>query len=152
MKLPLRTVDIEKLVPHRYPFLLVDAVTEFVDNERIIGYKNCSANEAFFQGHFPGFPIMPGVLILEALAQLGAIYTRLTANSLPPEKIIVFSGCENVRFKKPVFPGDKLVLDLSECRRKFGHWKMTAKATVNGEVAVEATIMAAEVVPTEIKP
>ncbi len=142
---PLTVTEINKILPHRYPFLLVDRVIEFVDGDRVVGIKNVSANEAFFEGHFPGKPIMPGVMILEALAQMGAIYAKLHFREKLEQKLIVFSGADSVRFRRPVIPGDILRLEMTNCARKFGHWKIHGKATVEGELAAEAVVMATEV-------
>lgn len=145
MNLPLGPEEIQKILPHRYPFLLVDRVIEYKPGEMIVGLKNVSANEWYFQGHFPDRPIMPGVLILEALAQLGAIYAAVVPNGKPEDKLIVFLGAESVRFKRPVYPGDVLRLELSQGVRKMGVWKMKAQAFVDGKLTVDAAIQAAEV-------
>jgi len=145
IKCPFGVVEIEKIIPHRNPFLLVDQVTEFVMGSKISGLKNVSANEPFFLGHFPGRPVMPGVMILEALAQLGAIFAMLAGGDPGRNKLIVFSGADKVRFRRLVVPGDVLKLELYDCKSKFGHWKMQAKASVNGEIAAEAQLMATEV-------
>ena len=144
MKLPLLTEDIRKVLPHRYPMLLVDRVTEFYDGERIVGYKNVSANEEFFQGHFPERQIMPGVLMLEALAQLGVLFSKLTSGGITPEVLSVFAGVEEIRFRRPVVPGDMLMLEMKLLKRRRGIWKMAGIATVDGEVAVDGILLAAE--------
>ena len=145
VKLPLAVTDIHQLLPHRYPFLLLDRVIEYVPDQTIVGLKNVTANEPFFQGHFPNRPVMPGVLILEALAQLGALYAKLRYPDRVKEKLMVFSGADKVRFRRQVLPGDVLRLELSNCVRKMVHWRMEAKATVDGDVAAEGIVMAAEV-------
>ena len=144
MNLPLNTTDIEKLIPHRYPMLLVDRVTEFQDNEKIVGFKNVSANEAFFQGHFPGRPMMPGVLMLEALAQLGVLFSRMCTDGVAPEKINVFAGVDEVRFRRQVIPGDVLDMEMALLRRRGGIWKMQGTAKVGDEIAVQGVLLAAE--------
>lgn len=141
--LPLGVEQLQKILPHRYPFFLVDKVTEFTDGERIAGYKCVSANEPHFTGHFPERPIMPGVLIVEALAQLGAVYAKLTSGGAKEEDLIVFRGADAVRFRKPVLPGDLLELEMIHISRKARMWKMEGKATVAGKPVAEAMITAA---------
>ncbi len=137
--------EILRRLPHRYPFLLVDRVHAFADREYIEGSKNISANEHFFQGHFPNRPIMPGVLMLEALAQLGAIFAHLSTGGVTNDRLVVFSGAEDVRFRRPVIPGDVLTLRMELVKSKFGHWKMHGTAKVGDEVAVDGILMATEV-------
>ncbi len=144
MKLPLLTEDIQKVIPHRYPMLLVDRVIEFYDGERIVGFKNVTANESFFQGHFPEQQIMPGVLMLEALAQLGVLFSKLTSNGVRPEVLSVFAGVENIRFRRQVVPGDVLTLEMSLLKRRRGIWKMAGVAKVGDEIAVDGILLAAE--------
>ena len=146
------SMDIQRilrLLPHRYPFLLVDRVVECVPGSHIRAYKNITFNEPFFQGHFPDAPIMPGVLILEALAQAGGI---MVIKSLPPAdtvgKIFLFTGMEKVRFRRPVFPGDQLHLHVTYERHKMMMWKTNGKAMVDGKVVAEG-ILTASVVPRE---
>jgi len=133
---------IQKILPHRYPFLLVDRIIDLVPQERVIGIKNVSANEPFFQGHFPGKPIMPGVLIIEAMAQTGGIML-LNAETDPIHKLVVFTGIDNVRFRKIVTPGDTLrfEVEMGPFRRSMA--KMFGRAFVNDELACEADLMAA---------
>jgi 3-hydroxyacyl-[acyl-carrier-protein] dehydratase len=134
--------DINRIIgilPHRYPFLLVDRVTEHVQNKVIRGYKNVTINEPFFQGHFPGDPIMPGVLQLEALAQLGAILMLQTEKA--KGKLMVFAGMDNVRFRRMVIPGDRLDMECVLMKMRFPIGKSACKAYVNGELAVEAELM-----------
>lgn len=132
---------IKALLPHRYPFLLVDRVVELVPGERVTALKNVTADEPFFQGHFPGYPVMPGVLIVEALAQAGAVM-MLKAMDDPGTKVPFFAGIDNARFRKQVVPGDQLVLELTVLRARGSTCKLSGKATVDGQVAAEAEIMA----------
>jgi 3-hydroxyacyl-[acyl-carrier-protein] dehydratase len=139
----LDSVAIRKLIPHRYPFLLVDTVVELEAGARGVGIKNVTANEPFFQGHFPDFPIMPGVLIVEALAQLSGII--LARSGEHEGKIGLFAGIDNVRFKRQVKPGDTLRLEMAvgAVRRSIGTGSGTA--TVDGELACKADLMFAMV-------
>lgn len=143
--LPLRIPEIQAILPHRYPFLFLDEVTEFEDAKRIVGKKNISFNEPFFQGHFPGRPILPGVIMLEALAQLGAIFAKMSTGGTPPDRLIVFSGADEVRFRRPVYPGDTLMMSLSEPKRKSRYWRMAGDMKVGEDLVMEAVIMATEV-------
>ncbi len=138
-------MDLQKILsilPHRYPFLLVDRVVELVPNSHIKAYKNVTFNEPFFQGHFPDLPIMPGVLILEALAQAGGLLC--TANMEDTgSKIFLFTGLDKVKFRKQVVPGDRLDLECSNPRMKLNLCKMEGKAYVDGKLVAEAMISAA---------
>ncbi len=140
---PLKTEHIRALLPHRYPMLLVDRVLKVENDVSITGIKNVSANEDFFNGHFPEKPIMPGVLILEALAQLGVIFAKLCAEAVDRDKLYVFAGADEVRFRKPVVPGDVLELRMELIARKKVVWKMKGTALVDGEVACEGILTAA---------
>ncbi len=133
---------IQRILPHRYPFLFVDRITEFEAGKRIVGIKNVTGNEEFFLGHFPGHPIMPGVLIIEAMAQTGGIML-LNSEENPQEKIVYFMGMDNVRFRKPVFPGSQLVFELELLKKRSTSVKMQGKSFVNGELVAEAEMMAA---------
>ncbi len=140
------SMDIARIMeclPHRYPFLLVDRVTGMVPGESIRGYKNVSFNEPFFQGHFPGLPVMPGVLIMEALAQAGGLMVIADWSKEDIESsIFLFSGMENVRFRQPVRPGDRLDLECVMTRHKLKLWKMTGKALVDGKLAAQGELSA----------
>ena len=132
-------------LPHRYPFLLVDRVTEINKGVSIIGYKNVTCNEPYFTGHFPGNPIMPGVLILEAMAQVSGILGFVTNESKPSDgRIQYFAGSNRVRFKRPVIPGDQLVLESRLIANKHSIWKFDCRALVDGNVVCVAEIMTAE--------
>ena len=130
-------VDILKILPHRYPFLLVDRILELEAGKRVVGIKNVTYNEPFFTGHFPHRPVMPGVLTLEALAQAAALLSFDAVGASPEEnQIYYFAGIDAARFKRPVEPGDQLVLDVTLDRMKAGVFKFSARATVDGELAV----------------
>lgn len=136
--------EIMKYLPHRYPFLLVDRVVDMVPNEKITAIKNVTINEPFFQGHFPHFPVMPGVLIIEAMAQVAAILSFKSRGVIPDENYsLLFAGIDNVRFKRPVTPGDTLVLELTFQREVRSIWKYSGIARVNGELAAQADMMCA---------
>ncbi|MAX33016.1 3-hydroxyacyl-[acyl-carrier-protein] dehydratase [Onishia taeanensis] len=137
--------EIREYLPHRYPFLLVDRVMELENGARIVAHKNVSINEPFFNGHFPHHPIMPGVLVIEALAQACGILGFKTVNKLPADGYVYYLvGSDNVRFKRPVMPGDQLRLEANVIRTKRGIWKFQCTASVDGEVACEADIICAE--------
>lgn len=137
--------EIHEYLPHRHPFLFVDRVTSVEANKSITGYKNVSINEAFFQGHFPGMPILPGVYILEALAQISGILGFVTTDKKPSENLVhYFAGSNKVRFKRPVVPGDQLKLESSILSAKHNIWKFDCRALVDDEVVCVAEIMTAE--------
>lgn len=136
---------IMEMLPHRYPFLLVDRVVEFESGVGIKALKNVTMNEGFFQGHFPGQPIMPGVLILEALAQAGGIFVVKTLGVSATDKLFLFTGIDGAKFRRPVVPGDQLVLEASVIRHKMNIWKMRGIATVDGELVAEGIFSAAVV-------
>ncbi|MFG6114096.1 3-hydroxyacyl-ACP dehydratase FabZ [Thalassobacillus devorans] len=131
--------EIKEIIPHRYPFLLIDQIEEVVEGERAVGYKNVTVNEPFFQGHFPDYPVMPGVLIVEALAQVGAVAMLKKEDN--QGKLAFFTGIDKCRFKRQVQPGDRLKLEVEIVRAKGPMGKGKAKATVDGELACEAEIM-----------
>ena len=134
--------EILKKLPHRYPILLVDRVLELEAGQRIKAIKNVTINEQFFMGHFPHRPVMPGVLMLEALAQAAALLSFATAGQTPDDKTVYyFAGIDGARFKRPVEPGDQLILDVELLRHKSGIFKFKARALVGDELAVEAELM-----------
>ena len=139
------TVDIKRIMemlPHRYPFLMIDRVTKIVPNEGATGIKNVTANEAQFQGHFPNHPIMPGVLIIEAMAQTSAIVVVSTLGEKAEGRAVYFMSIENARFRKPVVPGDTLFINVEKKAKRGGVWKFEAEAKVGEDVVAEATITA----------
>jgi len=134
--------EIMKILPHAYPFLLVDRIVEIEPEKRIVGIKNVTYNEPFFPGHFPGRPIMPGVLIVEAMAQAAGV---LVFKSLPEEKYgraVFFLGIDHVRFRKPVTPGDQLRLELEITKHRQAIWGFKGKASVDGKLVAEAELLA----------
>jgi len=134
--------EIMERIPHRYPFLLVDRVIELIPRQRIVAIKNVTINEPFFQGHFPGAPVMPGVLIIEALAQAGAV---LLLSDIPDRasKLVYFTGIDEARFRRPVVPGDQVLLTMEVLKLRSRTCKMRGTATVEGELVAEAEIMSA---------
>lgn len=141
----LDSLDIYQIMqhlPHRYPFLLVDRVLECVANEKLVALKNVTFNEPFFTGHFPHHPVMPGVLILEALAQATGILAFRSTNELPDDSTLYyFVGIDNARFKQPVKPGDQLLLTVTVNKVKRGIWCFAAEAKVDGQVVCSADLM-----------
>ena len=138
-------LDIHEILnhlPHRYPFVLIDRITDLKLNEEITALKNVTINEPFFPGHFPYHPVMPGVLIVEAMAQAAAVLSFKTMNILPTEdSVYYFAGIDSVRFKKPVSPGDQLVLNVKIDRVLKGIWKYKGQAKVDGQIVAEAEMM-----------
>ena len=145
MHLPLTYHDIIKILPHRYPFLFVDKIVELEPNKKVIGIKNVTANEPFFQGHFPDNPIMPGVLIIEAMAQVGGILARISTPGVLESKerdSIYFVSMDRVKFRRPVIPGDQVRFELEPLRTGSKIWKMAGKAFVDGDIVAEAILVA----------
>jgi 3-hydroxyacyl-[acyl-carrier-protein] dehydratase len=141
-KKSLDILQIKRLLPHRYPLLLVDRVLDWESGKSITAIKNVSVNEEFFQGHFPHKPVMPGVLMIEALAQTAALLSFLTMGVQPDENSVVyFVGIDAARFKRPVEPGDQLKMDVEILRVSRGIWKYKAVGSVDGKVALEAELM-----------
>jgi beta-hydroxyacyl-ACP dehydratase FabZ len=140
-----KTFDIQKimnLLPHRYPFIMIDRILELVPGEKVVALKNVTINEPFFQGHFPGSPIMPGVLMIEAMGQAGAV---LAAESLPEEEqgsLIYFMGMNNVKFRKPVVPGDQIIFEIKFLKQRAKVFKMSGIAFVDEKRVAEAELMA----------
>ncbi len=140
MEIVLDARAIQEYLPHRYPFLLVDRIIELVPFERIVGIKQVTINEPFFQGHFPGAPVMPGVLVVEALAQCGAVLALREIEDRD-KKLVFFSGINSARFRKPVVPGDTLTLEVTALRFRQRAQRMRGEAKVNGQLVAEAEIM-----------
>ncbi len=132
--------EILTILPHRYPFLLVDKIVEMEEGERAKGIKNVTVNEPFFQGHFPGHPVMPGVLIVEAMAQVGGILAFKSANV--EDQVLYFMGIDDARFRKPVLPGDRLELTVEVLRRRGKVWSLKGEAFVDGALVAEAKLLA----------
>ena len=131
-----------KILPHRYPFLLVDKIIEMEVGKSIVGIKNVSINEPFFPGHFPGHPVMPGVLIIEAMAQVACILAIMSSDESVRSKVTYFAGIDNARFRKPVMPGDQLRFEIEATGCKRGIWIFNAKAFVDGKLVTEAELKA----------
>jgi 3-hydroxyacyl-[acyl-carrier-protein] dehydratase len=140
---------IQKLIPHRQPFLLVDRVVSFEPGKKLVAWKGVTMNEPFFAGHFPGKPVMPGVLILEALAQAGALLAAMSMGPGEPGKLTYLMGIDAARFRRPVVPGDRLELHVEVTKRKGAVWKQKATAIVDGQPVAEAEFMAMLVDPKD---
>jgi len=146
MSIDVSAIDIKeiiRLLPHRYPFLLVDRILAVEKEKSITGLKNVTINEPFFQGHFPSEPVMPGVLILEGMAQAGGILAFHSIPEMVGEKLIYFAGIDKVRFRQPVVPGDQMIFEMAVLKQKGKIWKMSGKAKVNGNLVAEAELIAA---------
>ena len=137
----LDSTEIQAILPHRYPFLLVDRIEELEIGKRVIGIKNVTVNEPFFQGHFPGRPIMPGVLIIEAMAQVGGVLAFKSANQ-SGAKLVYFMGIDKAKFRKPVLPGDRLRFVVDVLKARHPYWKMRGEAYVEDSLVCEAELMA----------
>ncbi|CAE6802716.1 MAG: 3-hydroxyacyl-ACP dehydratase FabZ [Nitrospira sp.] len=135
------SIEIQSILPHRYPFLLVDRIRELDPDRRIVGIKNVTINEPFFQGHFPGRPVMPGVLILEALAQVGGVLAFKSLGSVG-RPVVYLTGIDAAKFRKPVVPGDILRLEVDVLKKRAPFWKMQGKAFVDTELVCEAEVTA----------
>lgn len=133
-------VEIQKIIPHRYPFLLIDRIVELELNKRVVGIKNVTANEQFFQGHFPGHPVMPGVLIIEAMAQAGGVLSFKSAGAA--DSLVYFMAIDQAKFRKPVVPGDQIRLVVDVLKIKGRIWKMKGEAFVDGQLVCEAELLA----------
>jgi beta-hydroxyacyl-ACP dehydratase FabZ len=140
----LDSIGIQKILPHRYPFLLVDAIEEMEPKKRIVGIKNVTINEYFFQGHFPGKPVMPGVLIIESMAQIGGLLLLQEVEGRD-HKVMYMAAIDNARFRRPVVPGDQLRVEVNVITFRGPFCKVQGHARVNGELAAEATLMCAMV-------
>ncbi|MEI6207734.1 MAG: 3-hydroxyacyl-ACP dehydratase FabZ [Desulfuromonadales bacterium] len=134
--------DIMKILPHRYPFLMVDRIVELEHGKRCVGIKNVTINEPFFQGHFPGHPVMPGVLIVEAMAQVAGIMAYLASDEATRKKVSYFLSIDSARFRKPVFPGDQLRIEIETTFNRRGIWGVDGKVSVEGKLVTEASMKA----------
>ncbi len=139
----LNEMDIMRMLPHRYPFLLIDRIQSLTPGESITALKNVSINEPFFQGHFPGGPVMPGVLVIEAMAQAGGVLAHQSLPDLDPQPLYYLVGVDKARFRQPVYPGDQLVLDMRVDRVLRGMWRFDGIASVAGRKVATAQIMTA---------
>jgi len=135
--------EIQSRLAHRYPILLVDRIVQIVEGKRIVGLKNFTVNEPFFQGHFPDNPIVPGTILIEAMAQVGGIFVIESEREKSDGKIMYLAGLDSVRFRKPVYPGDQVVFELDLVRRRKDVWKVKGVAKVQGTLVMEAVMLAA---------
>jgi len=136
--------DIAALLPHRYPFQFIDRVLEFEDGRRLVTLKNVSINEPFFRGHFPEQPLMPGVLICEAMAQAGGLLAHRSTDGVPPGRVVVLTGVDGARFRRPVLPGDQLHVEVTVLKRRRPLWKVRGVARVDSQVVAEAELLLTE--------
>ena len=139
----LDAIGIMKLLPHRYPFLLIDRIAECIPGESITAIKNVTMNEPFFQGHFPDNPVMPGVLIIEAMAQAGGVLSHLTEQGVTPQPLYYLAGVDDARFRRPVTAGDTLTIVVTTEKVRRGMWRYECTASVDGKTAVSARILCA---------
>jgi len=137
------SVEIQKIIPHRYPFLLIDRITELVRWKHVIALKNVTANEAYFVGHFPGKPVMPGVLIVEAMAQAAAVFARCSEEEEARGKTFYLVGADSVKWKRQVVPGDTLRIEMRSVKKRMALWIMEGECTVDGKLVASATLSAA---------
>jgi len=142
---------IAALLPHRYPFQFVDRVIDFADGARIVGIKNLSLSDPFLRGHFPDNPVMPGVLICEALAQAGALLLYCSSSGVPPGQFLALTGLDRMRFRRPVYPGDRLRLEVTLVRRRAPLWRLRGQAWVEKELAADGEISLMEIAPSEVQ-
>lgn len=140
--MPMDINAIMKILPHRFPFLLVDRIIELEPGKRCVGIKNVTINEPFFPGHFPGHPVMPGVLILESMAQVAGIMAYLASDDETKKKVSYFMGIDNAKFRKPVMPGDQLTIEIATTFNRRGIWGVDGKAFVDGKLVTEASLKA----------
>ncbi len=143
MKTVFEAREIQSRLAHRYPILLVDRIVQIVEGKRIVGLKNFTVNEPFFQGHFPDNPIVPGTILIEAMAQVGGIFVIESEREKSDGKIMYLAGLDSVRFRKPVYPGDQVVFELDLVRRRKDVWKVKGVAKVQGTLVMEAVMLAA---------
>ena len=140
-----KTFDIQKimnLLPHRYPFIMIDRILELVPGEKVVALKNVTINEPFFQGHFPGNPIMPGVLIIEAMGQAGAVLAAKSLSGEQQDSLIYFMSMDKVKFRQPVVPGDQIIFEMRFLKKRVKVFKMSGVALVDGKRVAEAELMA----------
>ena len=146
----LDVIGIQRIIPHRYPMLLIDRLVEATAFERAVGLKNVTINEPFFQGHFPGAPVMPGVFIIEAMAQAAATLALASLGEAAYGSLVYFMGVDDARFRRPVKPGDQLRLEMVLQRRRLSVWKYDGKAKVDGDLVAEAVLTAKLVTPGQV--